>query len=108
MKAKVGDTVRVSYEGVVESASGAGGSSIRVNGTWHYTDRSVVTSVEIITPALQVGWHEVFRPSCRSDGTFARYWDGSLWSSSPTAGAGQLVGRDSWVSIKFLGGACDE
>jgi hypothetical protein len=107
MKAEVqvGDVVRVSYEGVVESTSGAGGSSMLVNGTWHYTNRSVVTSVEIIRPALRVGWHRVTTADGLR-GITARHWDGNRWGQSELGvhGASDIT----WTSIGFLGGGDDE
>ena len=51
---QVGDVVRVSYEGTVETVmSNSGG--VRVNGAWHHVHSRAVTSVEIIEPALRVG-----------------------------------------------------
>lgn len=93
---KEGDTVRVTYEGEVDTVHA---TAFRMAGIWHYHSGRTVTSVEVIEPALQVGWHRV--EDGENGGIRARHWDGERWGYTedrhPTL-------RTAYRSLGFLGG----
>lgn len=103
----VGDRVRVTYEGEVETV---GGKGLRIDGLWHYFLSSVARrapQIEVIEPALQVGWHRTVAPHAIVGvaAVVARHWDGHQWGGSETS---HPTVRSAFRSIEFLGGGCDE
>jgi len=103
-KPEVGDTVEVTYTGVVETMTTGG--AIRINGGWHYPDRRESNlRITVVEKALQVGWHRVVSKTSDSGvhvaSVIARHWNGHQWGNTESNHA---TVRDAYTSIEFLGG----